>query len=211
MNYYIASDKFGNYDLKHYGVPGMKWGEHNAQDLTLLGAFGRVKKAIPQKSSPVKLQNHSSSPNSTKPNQSSPAKPEKNRYVPSESNSYEEVSESPKEIKDDFAEKEHKIVEDYQNALLNMQIIARTALSSGVSLGSSLEYLAARKEVLKAKYELDKMQLEKQEALAEDPPTYAEEKRSMDSQAKEKRAEEQKKTFNRNDARKRFYSGLGSK
>ena len=28
MSYYIASDRFGNYDLAHYGVKGMKWGKH---------------------------------------------------------------------------------------------------------------------------------------------------------------------------------------
>ena len=32
MNYYIATDRFGQYDLKHYGIKGQKWGIRRFQD-----------------------------------------------------------------------------------------------------------------------------------------------------------------------------------
>ena len=55
------------------------------------------------------------------------------------------------------------------------------------------EYLSARKEVIKAKYELDQLKLKQQQAAAENPPTYAESKERVDSQAKEQLKEDKEK------------------
>ena len=76
-----------------------------------------------------------------------------------------------------------------------MQMLARIAQSNGVSLGQDPEYLAARKEAIKAKYELDTLTVEQQEKAAkQSEPTYAEQKQQADSDAKEKLSEDKKKS-----------------
>lgn len=44
MNYYIAKDRFGNYDLCHYGIQGMRWGVRRFQDKSgRLTSAGKVR------------------------------------------------------------------------------------------------------------------------------------------------------------------------
>ena len=55
MAYYIAIDKFGNFDLQHYGVKGMKWGIVNEDELV----GNRIRSAGP-KNNNISTRIHSS-------------------------------------------------------------------------------------------------------------------------------------------------------
>ena len=201
MSYYIATDKFGNYDLAHYGVKGMKWGVVN-EDPTSLGGFaGGIKTSVSAKKSGSSGSSSSSNSGSKEiwaagrngtASAKEPAKassPKLNSQVVREA--VEAGSEAPKD------EDEKKIAEanvNYQSALMNMQLLARISLSNGVSPAANPEYLAARKKAIEAKYELDKLTLAKQEKAAINPPTMAEQKRTDDSNAKKQLAEDKAKT-----------------
>lgn len=197
MSYYIATDKFGNYDLAHYGVKGMKWGVVN-ENPTSFGSLARgMKTSIPEKKSGSSGASSSSSSSSKeiwaagRKKTESTQEPEKasapklNPWVVREA--VEADSEEPKD------EDEKKIAEanvNYQSALMNMQLLARISLSNGVPPSANPEYLAARKKAIEAKYELDKLTLAKQEKAVINPTTMAEQKQIDDSNAKKQLAKD---------------------
>lgn len=201
MSYYIATDKFGNYDLAHYGVKGMKWGVVNEDPASLGGFAGGIKTSVSAKKSGSSGSSSSSNSGSKgiwaagrngTTSAQEPAKtpsPKLNPQVVREA--VEAGSEAPKD------EDEKKIAEanvNYQSALMNMQLLARISLSNGVSPAANPEYLAARRKAIEAKYELDKLNLAKQEKAAINPPTMAEQKRTDDSNAKKQLAEDKSKS-----------------
>ena len=86
----------------------------------------------------------------------------------------------------------------YRDAATNLQMIARNSLSQGISLGANIEYLAARKALIKAKYELDQLVLSKKVEEASTPVTYSEQKKKINRIARETRKEELSKVSNNN-------------
>ena len=214
MNYYIATDKFGNYDLAHYGVKGMKWGEvHEDQ---LVGAnYARAKAQadgqkrtqalVSQQQAMAAVSKYQTDGRKRTAAQqiSSQAKLDPKvqaQYEATIQNESQKAAEAAGGNSDD-AKKLADANTKYQTALMNMQLLARSSLANGVSLGQNPEYLAARKEVIKAKYELDKLKLDQQQKAAENPLTYAEEKQAMDSQAKKKLAEDKKEQSSSNESK----------
>ena len=207
MAYYIATDKFGNYDLCHYGVKGMKWGEVNEDPLAGLAASSAVAKAQAsgmKRTQTLKAQQQKSSAgvsagSSPKVASSVPKSQQASsgaKIDPQVQKQFEEAvkSESASENADSDEKKIADANAKYQSALMNMQMLARVSQSNGVSLGQNPEYLAARKEAIKAKYELDLLTVEQQEKAASEPaPTYAEQKQAIDSEAKEQLASDKKK------------------
>lgn len=200
MSYYIATDKFGNYDLAHYGVKGMKWGVVNEDPASLGGFAGGIKTSVSAKKSGSSGSSSSSNSgykeiwaagrNGTTLAQE-PAKASSQKLNPQViREAVEAGSKAPKD------EDEKKIAEanvNYQSALMNMQLLARISLSNGVSPAANPEYLAARKKAIEAKYELDQLKLKQQEEAAKNPPTMAEQKKQDDSDAKKKLASDKAK------------------
>ena len=218
MSYYIAADKFGNYDLAHYGVKGMKWGERKPEEY----GFGRYADTIRnnlsdkknrQKASESSFYNSSRRPRNAKlsediasevPEDGSKKQNSSPAVNPNIVKEYvDATSETPK-TDEDAQIAEANVA--YQSALMNMQLLARIALSNGVSPSASSEYLEARKEAIKAKYELDKLTIARQERLAKEAPTMAAQRQIIDSNAKKKLAEdkkeEKKASADKNDAKK---------
>lgn len=200
MSYYIATDKFGNYDLAHYGVKGMKWGVVN-EDPASFGGFAReIKTSVPSKKSGSSGSSSSSNGGSKdiwaagRNGTQTVQEPAKTSTPKLDQQIVREVVEASSETPKD--EDEKKIAEanvNYQSALMNMQLLARISLSNGVSPAANPEYLAARKKAIEAKYELDKLTLAKQEKVTINPPTMADQKRTDDSNAKKQLAEDKAK------------------
>ena len=203
MNYYIAKDRFGNYDLAHYGVKGMKWGETNEDPR--LGGTNRW--AQIGNSATNKAQANSSSPSSQPSSSSkgiwasgrggSAAKTDQKTTAPNVNRSLVEAAVKAESAQDSSSDEDDtKIAEanvNYQAALMDMQLLARISLGNGLSPAANPEYLAARKKAIDAKYELDKLNLAKQEKAAKNPPTMAEQRQAADSDAKKQLAEDKSK------------------
>ena len=203
MSYYIAKDKFGNYDLAHYGVKGMKWGETN-EDPRLSGKSKWAQignSAMNQTRSGSSSTTNSSGSGSkgiwasgrggSKMADESAAKatsPKVNTELVKEA--VESNSETPK---DDDTNKIAEANVAYQAALMNMQLLARISLGNGISPEANPEYLDARSKAIKAKYELDKLKNDQQKKAAENPPTMAEQRKTDDSNAKKQLAEDKNK------------------
>lgn len=199
MNYYIAKDRFGNYDLVHYGVQGMKWGERKADELVGIGNSASNLKTK------VENQTRSSSPSPSgsggggskqiwangrngKTSSGTDSKAKVDPKLIQEAVKAE--SETPKD------ETEAKIEESnttYQTALMQMQLLARISLANGISPSANPEYIEALRQTIKAKYELDQLKLKQQEEAAKNPPTMAEQKQEADSNAKKQLAEDKAK------------------
>lgn len=208
MAYYIAIDKFGNFDLQHYGVKGMKWGEVNEEEpIGRARAAAAVEKYQAQgmkRTQQLKGGSNSSSPSKQSSGGANPAAQPSgisSKNVAEINKAAESMPTMPVKSDQPVVSKEEKALADkiqdastaYQTALMKMQMLARVCQSNGVSPAMSSDYLAARKEVIKAKYELDKLKLEQQKQVVDNPPTYAEQKQHMDAQAKETLAENKAK------------------
>lgn len=208
MAYYIASDKFGNYDLCHYGVKGMKWGIVNEDELV----GNRIRSAGPKNnnistrirsSDAVKKYQNDGMKRTQQLKGGSTTQPSgiSSKNVAAINKAAESMPTIPAASDQTAATKEEKTLANkiqdasaaYQTALMKMQMLARVCLANGISPTANADYLVARKEVIKAKYELDKLKNEQQQSAVNNPPTYAQQKQSMDSQAKEKLAEDKAK------------------
>lgn len=183
MNYYIAKDRFGNYDLCHYGVKGMKWGVVNEDPL--IGRLSGTGKSLSETN-----QRMSGSTNYNYRIRSSGLSSQVKVANVSKASGKQSVAEKSgdEELDAQVAEAEAK----YKEALTSMQMMARISLSQGFSPNSDPDYISARKAVIKAKYELDKLRIDQQAKAAQNPPTMAEQKQAMDTQAKEERKEAKK-------------------
>lgn len=195
MNYYIAKDRFGNLDLCHYGIKGMKWGEVNEDHLS--GPNYAAKKAQidgQKRTAQLKAQQVSSKPSSSPLPKAQTKQTAKltEQAVKAEQAQEAPVAASPKEKA--LADKISDANVAYQTALTQMQLLSRISLANGISPSADPEYIKARKEVIKAKYELDQLKLQQQEEAAKNPPTMAEQKQYDDSAAKEKLSEDKKKS-----------------
>lgn len=206
MSYYVAKDRFGNLDLCHYGVKGMKWGVVNLEDSVPVNsarsaaakaqADGQKRtaqlKGTSGKTYSGQSSNQASAPSgvSTK-NAKEIAKAAESMPVIQEQKNMEDipVTAEEKKLDDQISDANVK----YQTELMRMQMLSRVCLSNGETPSANPDYLAARKEVIKAKYELDQLKLKQQQAAAENPPTYAESKERVDSQAKEQLKEDKEK------------------
>lgn len=207
MSYYIAKDRFGNLDLCHYGVKGMKWGVVNLEDSAPINsarssvskaqADGQKRTAQLKGTSGKTYSGHFSSGQAAAPAGVSP----KNAKEIAKAAESMPVVQEPKNMEDIPVTAEEKKLDDqiadanvkYQTELMRMQMLSRACLANGVTPSADPEYLSARKEVIKAKYELDQLKLKQQQAAAENPPTYAESKERVDSQAKEQLKEDKEK------------------
>lgn len=207
MSYYIAKDRFGNLDLCHYGVKGMKWGVVNLEDSVPINsaraaaakaqADGQKRTAQLKGTSGKTYSVQSSSSQASAPSGVSPknakeiAKAAESMPVVQEQKNMEDipVTAEEKKLDDQISDANVK----YQTELMRMQMLSRACLANGVTPSADPEYLSARKEVIKAKYELDQLKLKQQQAAAENPPTYAESKERVDSQAKEQLKEDKEK------------------
>lgn len=219
MSYYIAKDRFGNLDLCHYGVKGMKWGVVNLEDSTPVNsaraaaakaqADGQKRTAQLKGTSGKTYSGQSSSSQAVVPASVSPknakeiAKAAESMPVVQEQKNMEDIPVTAEEKKLDEQISDANV--KYQTELMRMQMLSRACLANGVTPSADPEYLSARKEVIKAKYELDQLKLKQQQAAAENPPTYAESKERVDSQAKEQLKEDKEKT-----KAKKKSSGLSS-
>lgn len=208
MAYYIAIDKFGNFDLQHYGVKGMKWGVLNEEDpLGRTRSSAAVAKYQAQGMKRTQQLKGGSSFSAGSKQSSGGANPVaqpsgvSSKNVTAINKAAESMPTVPVKSDQPAATKEEKALADkiqdasaaYQTALMKMQMLARVCQSSGISPTASSDYLSARKEVIKAKYELDKLKNEQQQSAVNNPPTYAQQKQAADSEAKEKLATDKAK------------------
>ena len=184
MNYYIAKDRFGNLDLRHYGVKGMKWGEvHEDPLIGRLSGTGKSLSETNQRMSGNSNYNYRIRSSGL----SSQAKVANVAKTSGEQSSASQSS-GDAELDSKVAEAEAK----YKEALTSMQMMARISLSQGFSPNSDPDYISARKAVIKAKYELDQLRIDQQAKAAQNPPTMAEQNKAMDAEAKEDRKEAKK-------------------
>lgn len=202
MSYYIAKDRFGNLDLCHYGVKGMKWGVVNLEDAVPVNtarsaaakaqADGQKRTAqLKGTSGKVYSRQASASAGVSQKNAKEIAKAAESMPVVQEQKNMEDIPVTAEEKKLDEQISDANV--KYQKELMRMQLLSRACLANGVTPSADPEYLSARKEVIKAKYELDQLKLKQQQAAAENPPTYAESKERVDSQAKEQLKEDKEK------------------
>ena len=184
MSYYVATDKFGNFDLRHYGVKGMKWGEVHEDPL-----MGQQRARIGAIKSTGSNRSIGATSSSGGRMAASPSMASGIRTINTVKTSDKQSSGpiEPGSLEAKIAEAESK----YKEAVTSMQMMARISLSQGLSPMTDPDYISARKAVIKAKYELDKLRLDQQAKAAKEPaPTYAEEKKNMDKEAREARKEE---------------------
>lgn len=206
MSYYIAKDRFGNLDLCHYGVKGMKWGVVNLEDSTPVNsaraavakaqADGQKRtaqlKGTSGKTYSGQSSNQASAPSGvSQKNAKEITKAAESMPVIQEQKNMEDIPVTAEEKKLDEQISDANV--KYQTELMRMQLLSRACLANGITPSADPEYLSARKEVIKAKYELDQLKLKQQQAAAENPPTYAESKERVDSQAKEQLKEDKEK------------------
>lgn len=207
MAYYIAIDKFGNFDLQHYGVKGMKWGVLNEEDpigrMQSSGAIAKYQAQGMKRTQQLKGGSSSSGSKQSSGGANPAAQPSgvSSKNVAAINKAAESMPTVPVKSDQPAATKEEKALADkiqdasatYQTALMKMQMLARVCQSSGISPTANSDYLSARKEVIKAKYELDKLKNEQQQEAVNNPPTYAQQKQAADSEAKEKLATDKAK------------------
>lgn len=211
MSYYIAKDRFGQLDLCHYGVKGMKWGEQKAEEFNgVARSSAAIVKAQAQGMKRTAQLKGTSGTNYSSGSSSNPSSSSTHTQGVSQKNvtainkavdNMPAPPEEPKNMEDIPVSKEEKKLDEqisdantkFQTELMRMQLIARAALSNGVTPSADPEYISAKKSVIKAKYELDQLKLKQQEEAAKNPPTFAESKQRMDSQAKEKLQEDKAK------------------
>lgn len=207
MSYYIAKDRFGNLDLCHYGVKGMKWGVVNLEDSVPVNSARSAaakaqadgqKRTAQLKGTSGKVYSGQSSSSQvsvsagvSQKNAKEIAKAAESMPVVQEQKNMEDIPVTAEEKKLDEQISDASV--KYQKELMRMQLLSRACLANGVTPSADPEYLSARKEVIKAKYELDQLKLKQQQAVAENPPTYAESKERVDSQAKEQLKEDKEK------------------
>lgn len=206
MSYYIAKDRFGNLDLCHYGVKGMKWGVVNLEDSVPVNPARATatkaqtdgqKRTAQLKGTSGKTYSGQSSSQASAPsgvsqkNAKEIAKAAESMPVVQEQKNMDDIPVTAEEKKLDEQISDANV--KYQTELMRMQMLSRACLANGVTPSADPEYLSARKEVIKAKYELDQLKLKQQQAAAENPPTYAESKERVDSQAKEQLKEDKEK------------------
>lgn len=221
MSYYIAKDRFGQLDLCHYGIKGMKWGEQKAEEFNgAARSTAAVAKAQAQgmkRTAQLKGTsgtNYSSGGSSNSSSSSAPAQGVSQKNVAAINKAADNMPappEEPKNMEDIPVSKEEKKLDEqisdantkFQTELMRMQLIARAALSNGVTPSADPEYISAKKSVIKAKYELDQLKLKQQEEAAKNPPTFAESQQRIDSQAKEKLKEDKEQ-----EAKKKSSSSL---
>ena len=211
MSYYIAKDRFGQLDLCHYGVKGMKWGEQKAEEFNSAArstaaivkaqAQGMKRTAQLKGTSGTNYSSGSSNGSQASSAQSQGVSQKNVEAINKAVGNMPVPPEEPKNMEDIPVTVEEKKLDEqisdantkYQTELMRMQLIARAALSNGVTPTADPEYISARKSVVKAKYELDQLKLKQQEEAAKNPPTYAEAKERVDSQAKEQLKEDKAK------------------
>lgn len=183
MSYYIAKDRFGQLDLCHYGVKGMKWGVVNEDPLAL--ANSRRLGAI--QTNPNKRSFGSTSSIGGSKKAAAPVSASGLRTIRGiQDNAANQAAAAG--MDDEFAAKLAEAESAYKTALASMQMMARLSLSQGLSPNADPDYISARKAVIKAKYELDKLRLDQQaKAAKEPPPTFAEQKKAADTEAKAER------------------------
>lgn len=215
MSYYIAKDRFGQLDLCHYGVKGMKWGEQKAEEFNGIARSSAaivkaqaqgMKRTAQLKGTSGKSYSSGGSSNSSS---SAPTQGVSQKNVAAINKAVDNMPappEEPKNMEDIPVSKEEKKLDEqisdantkFQTELMRMQLIARVALSNGVTPSADPEYISAKKSVIKAKYELDQLKLKQQEEAAKNPPTFAESQQRIDSQAKEKLKEDKEQETKKN-------------
>ena len=171
MNYYIAKDRFGNYDLAH----SIEWKQHKY-----------IRKEGNRYIYPEDIQSGAASASSSS-NSSSGS---------SGNSSNTSSQEGSKESKGEENSQAQAAQAAYKKALIQMQLMERSAREKGLLPNQDSSYIAARAEVLKAKAELDRLGAE---ALAKTAkklrsgqiyyhePTVAEEKKQQDKKARTRR------------------------
>lgn len=200
MSYYIAKDRFGQLDLCHYGVKGMKWGEQKAEEFNgAARSTAAIAKAQAQgMKRTAQLKGTSGTNYSSGYTQAHGVFQKNVAAINKAVDNMPAPPEEPKNMEDIPVSKEEKKLDEqisdantkFQTELMRMQLIARAALSNGITPSADPEYISAKKSVIKAKYELDQLKLKQQEEAAKNPPTFAESQQRIDSQAKEKLKED---------------------